>query len=186
MQVLTAHPEGICDDCVSKLSGVVPRQTVHAICSAQNRNGAILRERRKCPQDSCHKTKLVNVLVNHSGDGGAVPKTLPFPVPDSGALREQTVVLCDHLHAMNEILRRLDNAAHPSEPFAACVTRLRKAGILPGKVAAMMLTINAMRVEVVKERRALPADEWAVVQAIWQVLGRWKMGLSPQMGKAGG
>jgi hypothetical protein len=48
----------------------------------------------------------------------------------------------------------------------------------------MMLTINAMRVQVVKGRSALLADEWAVVQAIWKVLDRWRKGLSLQEGKA--
>jgi hypothetical protein len=39
-EALAAHLEGMCDDCLSKISGVVPRQTVYAICSAQSRIGA--------------------------------------------------------------------------------------------------------------------------------------------------
>jgi hypothetical protein len=42
----------------------------------------------------------------------------------------------------------------------------------------MMHTINAMRVQVVKDRSALLADEWAAVQANWKVLDRWRKGLS--------
>ena len=186
-QSLTLHPEGMCDDCLSQISGVRPRQTVNAICSAESRRGAISRERRECPQDSCHKTKLVNVLaLDHSGGGAPGPKTLPPQASSSPALREQTDVLSDRLRDMNEMLRQLEKTAPFGEPFVAWVTRLRKTGLLQKKIAAMMLTVNAMRVEVVKERKALPAEEWAVVQAIWRVLDRWKDGLSSQTRKAVG
>lgn len=87
-------------------------------------------------------------------------------------------MLSDYLHEMATMLRGIDNLAPSREPFAAWVTRFRRTEVLPAKVAAMMLTINAMRVEVVKERSALPADEWSVVQAIWSVLDRWRKGLS--------
>ena len=55
-----------------------------------------------------------------------------------------------------------------------------------GRFSINCLPVNAMRVEVVKERKALAADEWAAVQAIRRILDRWKGGLSSQTGKADG
>lgn len=168
-RAITSHPEGICDDCLSKISGITPRQSVRAICVAESLAGKFSREKRECPQDGCRKIKLVNALATSPPGNGLAPSKIP-----TTTLREQTDVLSNCLYDMNEMLRRLDEAAQPGEPFAACVTRLRKDGFLPGKIAAMMLTVNAMRVEVVKGRKALPADEWEAMHAIWRALDRWK------------
>jgi len=113
----------------------------------------------------------VNALPAHRSG----PTSAPDP---GGTLKEQTDVLSNYLHEMTQTLRRVDNVAPFREPFAACVTRLRRAELLPKKIAAMMLTINAMRVEVVKDRIVLGTDEWLAVQAIWTVLERWKRSLS--------
>jgi len=72
------------------------------------------------------------LTLSRSWDGASVPKTLPTLVLKSASLREHTDLLSDHLHVMNETLRRLDKVALFGEPFAACVMRLGKAGLLPG------------------------------------------------------
>lgn len=175
IQVLKSHADGLCDDCLSRISSVTPRQTVYAICSVVAPEGLISRVKRECPQ--CQKTKLVNALKGSPPPPYPAPpkKLLPSPPP---ALPEQTDVLSNYLHEMTQMLRRIDPSAPPNEPFAAWVTRLRRTGVLPRTTADMMHTINAMRVQVVKDRSALLADEWAAVQANWKVLDRWRKGLS--------
>src|SRR5207302_9195391 len=94
MGVLRAHPDGMCDDCLSQISSVTPRQTVYAICSVQSRKGVISRAKGVCPQDRCHRTKLVNALpANLSGDRveSVPPKNSLRTVPPRGSeLTEQT------------------------------------------------------------------------------------------------
>jgi len=200
LRVLRSNPQGMCDDCLSLISGVMPRQTVNQICSVLCQKGKNDRSSRECPQ--CHKVKLVNVLqLQAESPPSEEPATLPATnvlsnyhhemtqiirrlqlqaestltfSEKSEMLQEQTNVLSNYHHEMTEIIRRLDASAPHHESLVAGVTRLRKEGVLPRKMADMMLTINAMRVEVVKDRSLLPMDEWTVAQLIWRVLDRWR------------
>jgi hypothetical protein len=63
LSVLTTKE--ICDDCLSDLSGVRPRQTVYSVCRLLSNESLILRNNGKC--DRCRKVKLVSqLLVNQS------------------------------------------------------------------------------------------------------------------------
>src|ERR1035437_5203301 len=136
------------------------------------------------PSEGLHRTKLVNALQPH----GFPPESQDIKehTPELPEIMEQTDVLSNYLHEMEQMLNRIDKSAPSGEylAFAARVTKPRKTEVLPRKIADMMHTINAMRVQVVKGRSALPADEWVVVQAIWKVLDRWRKELSFQAGKA--
>lgn len=48
----------LCDDCISAISGVKPRQQVNQICRRMAANGQIIREHGVCRH--CEGEKLVN------------------------------------------------------------------------------------------------------------------------------
>jgi len=85
---------------------------------------------------------------------------------------EQTNILSDYLDGMTGMLGSLDADGPPREPFAARVMRLR-GGILPVDIAGFMLTLNTLRVQVVKKRQALDSPSWAVVKANWAATNAW-------------
>lgn len=55
---LTGNNNALCDDCLSAISGVVPRQTVFRLCNELSQQGVIGRRRSRC--GSCDKFKLTN------------------------------------------------------------------------------------------------------------------------------
>lgn len=55
---LEHNPGEYCDDCLSSILGIRPRQQVNQICNRLNDYGSIRRGRGRC--SSCHKNKLVN------------------------------------------------------------------------------------------------------------------------------
>ncbi|QSO50909.1 hypothetical protein JZ785_18765 [Alicyclobacillus curvatus] len=53
----------LCDDCLSAVSGVEPRQQVYSICTGLHANKLIHRHHGKC--DHCRKAKLTNSMLNN-------------------------------------------------------------------------------------------------------------------------
>jgi hypothetical protein len=60
LSVLKTAKADLCDDCLSNLSGIRPRQTVYTICRTLSDTSIILRHHGKC--DHCRKFKLVSRL----------------------------------------------------------------------------------------------------------------------------
>jgi hypothetical protein len=52
--------EPLCDDCLSELTGIEPRQAVNAYCRKLSETGTIIRQRGECSK--CRKEKYVNAL----------------------------------------------------------------------------------------------------------------------------
>ena len=56
----------ICDDCLSNLSGIQPRQTIYQICSKWSETSLVLRYKGNC--EHCHKGKIVNRFPDNNLD----------------------------------------------------------------------------------------------------------------------
>ena len=171
LETLEQYPGGLCDDCLSKLAEVRPRQQVNLIARAEAGAGILNRERREC--GFCKDTKLVNTLIRGERTKVALP---PAPQP---ALQPTTAPLpmdpgleLDGLRrGMIRILNRVE--APNKEGFSARVTRFRDEKKLPGHIASLMLTVNTMRNLIVYDGFKLDAALWVAIQAIWVVIHEW-------------
>ena len=56
----------ICDDCLSNLSGIQPRQTIYQMCSKLSETSLVLRYKGNC--EHCHKSKIVTRLPDNNLD----------------------------------------------------------------------------------------------------------------------
>lgn len=158
---LEPNQEGVCDDCLSIAADVKPRQQVNQICRGLAQRGLIARSQGECPV--CKHEKLVN-LPSHQ-----VPhSTKPVKVEESPArldqLRRQIV----------GILNSIETHSNKGEGLAARIMRLREAQKLPGSVACMMQTLNALRNLAVYEGFAPGQHELAVMEAAWAAVEDWR------------
>jgi hypothetical protein len=70
---LLTHLElgGLCDDCLSELAGITPRQTVNALCRRLANSNRVTRERGECKH--CGRIKLVK---GECGQGPVNPSSV--------------------------------------------------------------------------------------------------------------
>ncbi|MEK4701946.1 hypothetical protein MKX47_20830 [Solibacillus sp. FSL R7-0668] len=59
LQLIQNNKELYCDDCISELLNIKPRQQVNAICNKLFVTNKIVRDKRCC--SNCKKDKLVNI-----------------------------------------------------------------------------------------------------------------------------
>lgn len=60
LSTLEKFRRGLCDDCLSLIAGVSPRQTVNQRCRKLYDRGLVLRSKQRCPE--CNSDKLVNYI----------------------------------------------------------------------------------------------------------------------------
>ncbi len=53
---------GLCDDCLSEVTAITPRQSINISCRDMHAGKVLLRPRETCPR--CNRTKIVNRLSN--------------------------------------------------------------------------------------------------------------------------
>jgi hypothetical protein len=162
-EILGTNPQGLCDDCLSDLAGVKPRQSVFQICRDLAKESEIARVKAVCPKDCSPRTKWVSRPVTR----------IPNP-PGSPSLEAQTTRLADYLFRMTEMLRKLDlGAAAPKELFFAKLARLKEHQDRIRNISPSMLTVNGFRNKVSKERQTLDGFEWAAVEGAWSAIDHW-------------
>jgi hypothetical protein len=151
---------GLCDDCLAVTVDVHPRQQINQICRRLQSEGRIARRNGICSRGNHGREKVLNFAAE-TGTNVPAPSE-----PDEGppALREQTHILSDWLSEGTEFLSRVENVSRSSESNAARISRLRREGLIPSSLADKMLHLNSFRNQVVKERKALDADEWKLAQ----------------------
>ncbi len=59
LKLIQSNKEPYCDDCISEMLNIKPRQQVNAICNILLDENKIVREKRCC--NNCKKDKLVNI-----------------------------------------------------------------------------------------------------------------------------
>ena len=60
IQLKLKRKSNLCDDCLSIMADVKPRQTVYQICTKKSSEGLIIRKKGKCAK--CKKIKIINKL----------------------------------------------------------------------------------------------------------------------------
>src|SRR5438309_11619372 len=88
LRYLQEHTEGFCDDCLSALTGVRPRQQVRQICTLLAHSGVITRTEDSCDGPRGEKAKLVSRI----GRAVSKPRESGDQIPNRD---RQIVVLVD-------------------------------------------------------------------------------------------
>jgi len=158
LRFLRENVERFCDDCLSDLATIRPRQTVRQICTVLATEGVIARTKDLCGGPQGEKSKWVN-QIDHTGHRVS---TTTNQAPERA---RQIVALVEAHTTMNKALDRLDHSPSTKEFFAQKLARLKGQGIVDPQVAEMMFMINKFRNLVVKEGKSLDPEEWGVFQS---------------------
>jgi hypothetical protein len=158
LQILQESDKALCDDCLSDLSGVRPRQQVYQICMRLASEGVLTRTDDRCFGPRGENNKLVSRV------GQTIPKK--SVLLDQAPNRDRQILVLVAAHTkMNRALDGLDDAPVAREPFAQKLSRLKGRGAVALNIAEMMFMINRFRNRVVKEGERLDIEEWGVFQS---------------------
>lgn len=172
--LLKSLPGGrCCDDCLSRKTGIRPRQEVSRLCRALVAEGRLVRKRGKCPLGN--HTKVLNTLAAARAGRSKSPKPAsPARKRRSGVPRDMGVE--DAWRYVDRFcravwVRHLD--AEPPSSLAEIITVLRDEELVPGHEANMMHTIRSLRNMVVHENVEFGEHETAIARAAWQIIRKW-------------
>lgn len=169
-------PEKGCDDCISKKTGVSPRQQVNQICRVLNSEEVLHRESGSC--SLCKSHKLVNGLsakheqsqrlVKHEPTVSRVPGLRDIKSKfDINNMRSEIVHICHTLWQKN---RSLNN---PQIGIQSLIIRLRNDKILPSHQANMMLTLCSLRNLCEYDNLQIGPNEAQVASGAWAIISEW-------------
>lgn len=83
----------LCDDCLSDISGVKPRQSVYQACSSLRDQGLLTRMTEKC--ESCNRMKITNALANQANLSNATASPPKFEQPVALRIAEKPTSTID-------------------------------------------------------------------------------------------
>jgi len=161
IQCLKDHPRGLCVDCLSKKTGVSPRQGVFRIARDLEREFRLSKERRECPGGD-GRVKNVYYLL------------LPQPQEPQGRPDQprQENFLSEYLRRMEKMIDSIDPGSRGS-PLAFRLVAQKKARPDCAHVFGTMLAINDLRISVVKKGIQLGPTWWEVVKAACRAVDEW-------------
>jgi len=183
IETLEARPGELCDDCLSRIADVKPRQQVNIICRDLKQRGRLRRERAICPE--CKRQKILNTLIglNNKPQPDEIKKMSEVRENEAqyhasyrsaaeslDSIRRQLIEIINQLDPVQN--QRLRNAAR--EGFSDRLTRLADSGIIPTNIMISMRMLNAMRnAAVYRECLIDDKDEELIDLAFQIVLGWW-------------
>jgi hypothetical protein len=156
LETLTTRKTTLCDDCLSDLAQVFPRQQVNQICRPLSEAKKIERFRGEC--DKCKGSKLVNRCLSR--------RTQPTPTTD----RDKRV---------NDILFELERTLKKIKQFPEhkdlndYILELTRQDYLPNRITGMMHAIRKLRNDFIKKRIPLTDAEFAALEANWLAIQEW-------------
>jgi hypothetical protein len=181
VEVLEGPFNLLCDDCLSQLADVKPRQQVNMICRSLAKAGKLQRRKALCPK--CGGRKILNKLD--------IPEeTLP-PGPLKGSevretsaqyaseTRNQGAKLDSIRRDMIKICNELDSEqeTYPQEkhplPFGERLSSIAGSGRIPESKFIVMRMLNAMRNAVVYRGCLLENQDQELVDKAHQNLLEW-------------
>lgn len=168
LEYLEAHPGGACDDCISRETGIKPRQQVNQLCRRME-GKRLTRRQDQCPV--CGHHKRVN-LVQSGTRQGEVPATTDAP-PQPRSLSIEA--LHNWLDRFCKALARERRVAVKTDRLADLISALadRERKIIPPLQAAMMHTIRQLRNAYVHDHIVLGHRELTVAANAWAIICEW-------------
>ncbi|MDD3925879.1 MAG: hypothetical protein PHT33_04405 [bacterium] len=171
LETLEVFPKGLCDDCLSGVTNIRPRQQVNQICRLLKEEGTINRHQMVCPHGCSQNKKLINLLK---------AKTVCEFSESKSRTDTRTIVngcfpahLDDLRRQMIRMLDIIEGDTARGQGFSERISRLRNDKTLPGEIACVMQTINAIRNLVVYEHYMPNQKIEKVISDSWDVLIEW-------------
>ncbi len=168
IQFLESIPSrGCCDDCLSRRTGVRPRQLVGRMCRRLASEGKLVRKKGRCPLGD--HTKVISTLAS-KGSTASRRSGAPKPV------QVRTLSIEEAWRYIDRFCRALWARHMNGEPpasLAESITTLRDEQLLPVHQANMMHTIRTLRNLVVHENLDFGDHERTIARAAWQIVRDW-------------
>lgn len=167
LEILEANPEGLCDACVRRFTGIGRHQTVNQNCRRAENLGLLTRQRETCSH--CQKRRETNKLQ-------AIHITGLTATPGLQRQQVSTSATPDWFerlrHKLVQKLNELDGTSR-GQAFSRRVTNLRNEGRLEPNIACLMLTFTSFRNLVCFERYSLTEKENQIVRLAAEELTLW-------------
>jgi len=176
LEFLERFPEGVCDDCISRETGVKPRQQVNQICRQRERRETIKRRKDRCAL--CRQTKTVNVIRRGaSAPEVAIPaRTAQGPGDASTVYQAEAAsieALWKHLDRFCKALVDKHRISNGKKGLAVLISTLTDRGAVPMHQANMMHTIRGLRNAYVHDDMPMGKRETLIAQAAWDIIREW-------------
>lgn len=183
IETLEARPAGLCDDCLSRLADVRPRQQVNTVCRELLEAGKITREKAGCPEEE-KKIKVINKLVavgllsQNAGPHNTpmIQEELPPYQANShdvagklDNIRRQLIAFLNHLEKTNWPKSRTVGV----EGFSERIGRLTDNGAIPTRISIMMRMLGSMRNAVVYRDCILEKSDEELADSALNIILEW-------------
>jgi hypothetical protein len=180
-------PDGLCDDGISGILDIKPRQAINQICRNLEQEGRLLRHKGECPH--CRRSKILNMLTPSRSSGTSQHMVhqrmtkIVDPSMETGidAKRRHVVRFCREIWKDKK-------RAEPSPPMgaAALILALRDEKVFPSHQANMMLTICSLRNVHEYQNLKFGPREVQIEQAAWGIIEEWATQFHPELWKKAG
>jgi hypothetical protein len=172
------QPQGYCDDCLSEVLEIRPRQAVNQLCRVLSSNQRLIRGNGECGR--CGRRKITNVASDAKGRDVEGKSATPGTSSGSANLSDTSRQL-DIEAARTEIVRvcrriwQQSKKGDPPRSLSILINQLRRGrdGALPTHQANMMLTICGLRNAHVYEDLALSGEERAIAANALTIIRNW-------------
>ena len=178
LEFLEGFPTGVCDDCISRETGVEPRQQVNQICRQLEQRQTITRRKDRCVR--CGHTKTVNGTRPRvrAPEVAAPPRAAQAAGDPSTGYQVAAVsieALWKHLVRFCKALADNQKISNGKNGLAALITALliTDRGAVPMHQANMMHTIRGLRNAYVHEDIPMGKRETVIAQAAWDIIREW-------------
>jgi hypothetical protein len=190
---LEIYRDGICDDCLSDVTGVRPRQQVNSICRSLVHSKKLIRKKAEC--QVCRRVKLINIDIlgvqKSQFSNSAVQITesrLAYRVqPDKELGVEAKIRLLDEREIssgeimdscrreMVRIFNCLDRTSSRQGPqsFSERLSRLTNENSIPKDIFVLMRMLNTFRNLVVYEDLEPNDSILGLIRETWDILKEW-------------
>lgn len=182
IEVLETRGMGICDDCLSNVTEIKPRQQVNSICrKLQSTGGKLRRVKGECAE--CKKNKILNSIEEIETDLISSDNLYLSSIQEPSSQYETiSWDAAGHLDSIRrhiiEIMNKLDPKKSPSdtiniEKFSEKLKRLEDVAIIPNPVAITIRMLNALRNSAVYRQCPLGEKEKELISQAYQYICLW-------------
>jgi hypothetical protein len=185
IETLETRPGGLCDDCLSRITDVKPRQQVNMICRDLRKSGKLSRDKMECPEEKNKRKKIVNKLIGVEETSPPIKPTKGSNVQEQAAQYQlaspNAAAKLDYIRRhilaiMNELdpQRQQSSSASTYEGFSDRLRRLSDTRIIPANIMIIMRMLSAMRNAVIY-RDCVPEDqEEKLVDNAFNIILGWQ------------
>ncbi len=159
-------PKASCDDHLSELSGVKPRQQVRQIAEKLKGRDLILRQQGVCDFHESNRPLLVSSYC-------VSPEIVLEDFPIERCQNQLDFFLKRYLASLR--------STQPPNSLAGLISALAEEGDLPRHQANMMHTIRGLRNVFVHEHLALGQREVAIASNAWGIISDWGASTVPDL-----